>query len=155
MRKIEKETLEIINNFQGEKYSHLKKLKTTRENQIKEEVENHLQSFIEIERIKNRIEEFKKLYDNDISVHFVLEINSYYTDYHSLFDKDKEIQNSQVEMHKIEEARNKMKLILQNSEIKSEEYSAKLNNLEIRYQGYYEEKEGNIEMFTIYRKKEE
>ena len=38
---------------------------------------------------------------------------------------------------------------------KNEEYSAKLNNLEISYQGYYEEKEGNIEMFTIYRKKEE
>ena len=38
---------------------------------------------------------------------------------------------------------------------KNEEYSAKLNNLEIRYQGYYEGKEGNIEMFTIYRKKEE
>lgn len=38
---------------------------------------------------------------------------------------------------------------------KNEEYSAKLNNLEISYQGYHEEKEGNIEMFTIYRKKEE
>lgn len=62
MRKIEKETLEIINNFQSEKYSHFKKLMTIRENQIKEEVENHLQSFINIERIKNRIEEFKKLY---------------------------------------------------------------------------------------------
>lgn len=122
MRKIEKETLEIINNFQGEKYSHLKKLMTIRENQIREEVENHLQSFIDRERIKNRIEEFKKLYSNDIAVEFRLQINSYYTDYHSLFDKDKEIQNLQVEMHKIEEARNKMKLILQNSEIKSEEY---------------------------------
>ena len=38
---------------------------------------------------------------------------------------------------------------------KNEEYSAKLNNLEIRYQGYYEEKERNIEMFTIYRKREQ
>ena len=54
MRKIEKETLEIINNFQSEKYSHLKKLMIIRENQIKEEVENHLQSFIDIEIIKNR-----------------------------------------------------------------------------------------------------
>lgn len=36
---------------------------------------------------------------------------------------------------------------------KNEEYAAKFNNLEIRYQGYYEGK--NIEMFTIYRKKEE
>ena len=122
MRKIEKETLEIINNFQNEKYLHLKKLMTIRENQIKEEVENHLQSFIDTERIKNRIEEFKKLYNNNISVNFNLEIRSYYTDYQSLFDKDKEIQNLQVEMHIIEEVRNKMKLILQNSEIKSEEY---------------------------------
>lgn len=122
MRKIEKETLEIINNFQGEKYLQLKKLMTIREHQIKEEIENHLQSFIDSERIKNRIEEFKKLYDNDISVNFSLEIRSYYTDYQSLFDKDKEIQNLRVEMHKIEETRNKMKLILQNSEIKSEDY---------------------------------
>lgn len=38
---------------------------------------------------------------------------------------------------------------------KNEEYAAKFNNLEIRYQGYYEGKEENIEMFTIYRKKEE
>ena len=53
MRKIEKETLEIINNFQSERYLHLKKLMTIRENQIKEEVENHLQSFTDIERIKN------------------------------------------------------------------------------------------------------
>lgn len=38
---------------------------------------------------------------------------------------------------------------------KNEEYAAKFNNLEIRYQGYYEGKEENIEMFTIYREKEE
>lgn len=116
MRKIEKETLEIINNFQNEKYLHLKKLMTIRKNQIKEEVENHLQSFIDTERIKNRIEEFKKLYDNDIAVNFTLEILSYYTDYQSLFDKDNEIQNLQDEINIIEKARNKMKLILQNSE---------------------------------------
>ena len=122
MRKIEKETLEIINNFQSEKYSHLKKLMTIRENKIKEEVENHLQSFIDSERIKNRIEEFKKLYDNVVSVNFTLEIRSYYTDYQSLFDKDNEIQNLKVQMNIIEKTRNKMKLILQNSEIKSEEY---------------------------------
>ena len=122
MRKIEKETLEIINNFQSEKYSHLKKLMTIRENKIKEEVENHLQSFIDRERIKNRIEEFKKLYDNEGAVNFTLEIRSYYTDYQSLYDKDKEIQNLKVQMKIIEETRNKMKLILQNSEIKSEEY---------------------------------
>lgn len=129
MRKIEKETLEIINNFQSERYLHFKKLMTIRENQIKEEVNNHLQSFIDSERIKNRIEEFKKLYDNDISVEFCLEIGSFYTDYQSLFDKDKEIQNLKVEMHKIEEARNKMKLILQNSEMKSDEYKKTISKL--------------------------
>ena len=136
MRKIEKETLEIINNFQGEKYLQLKKLMTIREHQIKEEIENHLQSFIDSERIKNRIEEFKKLYDNDISVNFSLEIRSYYTDYQSLFDKDKEIQNLRVEMHKIEETRNKMKLILQNSEIKSEDYKKVIKMLKKEYESY-------------------
>ena len=130
MRKIEKETLEIINNFQGEKYSHLKKLMTIRENKIKEEVENHLQSFIDSERIKNRIEEFKKLYDNDVSVNFTLEIRSYYTDYQSLFVKDNEIQNLKVQMNIIEKTRNKMKLILQNSEIKSEEYKKVIKMLD-------------------------
>lgn len=140
MRKIEKETLEIINNFQGEKYLQLKKLMTIREHQIKEEIENHLQSFIDSERIKNRIEEFKKLYDNDISVNFSLEIRSYYTDYQSLFDKDKEIQNLRVEMHKIEETRNKMKLILQNSEIKSEDYKKVIKMLKKRSMKVMEEK---------------
>ena len=130
MRKIEKETLEIINNFQSEIYSHLKKLMTIRENQIEEEVENHLQSFIDSERIKNRIEEFKKLYDNDVSVNFTLEIRSYYTDYQSLFDKDNEIQNLKVQMNIIEKTRNKMKLILQNSEIKSEEYKKVIKMLD-------------------------
>lgn len=38
---------------------------------------------------------------------------------------------------------------------KNEEYSAKFNNLEIRYQGYYEKQNESLEMFTIYRKKEE
>ena len=36
---------------------------------------------------------------------------------------------------------------------KNEEYSAKFNNLEIRYQGYYENQNESLEMFTIYRKK--
>ena len=35
---------------------------------------------------------------------------------------------------------------------KNEEYSAKFNNLEIRYQGYYENQNESLEMFTIYRK---
>ena len=37
--------------------------------------------------------------------------------------------------------------------VQNEEYSAKFNNLEIKYQGDYENE--SLEMFTIYRKKEE
>lgn len=39
--------------------------------------------------------------------------------------------------------------------VKNKEYSAKFNNLEIKYQGYYENQNESLEMFTIYRKKEE
>ena len=39
--------------------------------------------------------------------------------------------------------------------VQNEEYSAKFNNLEIKYQGYYENQNESLEMFTIYRKKEE
>lgn len=38
--------------------------------------------------------------------------------------------------------------------VQNEEYSAKFNNLEIKYQGYYENQNESLEMFTIYRKKE-
>ena len=39
--------------------------------------------------------------------------------------------------------------------VQNEEYSAKFNNLEIKFQGYYENQNESLEMFTIYRKKEE
>lgn len=39
--------------------------------------------------------------------------------------------------------------------VQNEEYSAKFNNLEIKYQGDYENQNESLEMFTIYRKKEE
>lgn len=39
--------------------------------------------------------------------------------------------------------------------VQNEEYSAKFNNLEIKYQGYYKNQNESLEMFTIYRKKEE
>lgn len=39
--------------------------------------------------------------------------------------------------------------------VQNEEYSTKFNNLEIKYQGYYENQNESLEMFTIYRKKEE
>ena len=38
--------------------------------------------------------------------------------------------------------------------VQNEEYSAKFNNLEIKYQGYYDNQNESLEMFTIYRKKE-
>lgn len=37
---------------------------------------------------------------------------------------------------------------------KNEKYSAKFNNIEIKYQGYYDNQNESLEMFTIYRKKE-
>ena len=37
--------------------------------------------------------------------------------------------------------------------VQNEEYSAKFNNLEIKYQGDYENQNESFEMFTIYRKK--
>ena len=37
--------------------------------------------------------------------------------------------------------------------VKNEEYSAKFNDFEIKYQGYYEDKDINVEMFTIYKKR--
>lgn len=37
--------------------------------------------------------------------------------------------------------------------VQNEEYSAKFNNIEIKYQGYYENQNESLEMFTIYRKK--
>ena len=39
--------------------------------------------------------------------------------------------------------------------VQNEEYSAKFNNIEIKYQGYYENQNESLEIFTIYRKKEE
>lgn len=39
--------------------------------------------------------------------------------------------------------------------VQNEEYSAKFNNFEIKYQGDYENQNESFEMFTIYRKKEE
>ena len=39
--------------------------------------------------------------------------------------------------------------------VQNEGYSAKFNNFEIKYQGYYKNQNESLEMFTIYRKKEE
>lgn len=65
-----------------------------------------------------------------------------------------------MDKEKIEEMRISPVTIVQlerilNYLVKNEEYSAKFNNFEIKYQGYYEDKDTNVEIFTIYRNKEE
>jgi hypothetical protein len=65
-----------------------------------------------------------------------------------------------LDKEKIEEMRISPVTIVQlerilNYLVKNEEYSAKFNNFEIKYQGYYEDKDTNVEIFTIYRNKEE
>lgn len=65
-----------------------------------------------------------------------------------------------MDKEKIEEMRISPVTIVQlerilNYLVKNEEYSAKFNNFEIKYQGYYEDKDINVEIFTIYRNKEE
>lgn len=79
MRKIEKETLEIINTYKNEEYVHYEKLITIRENELKENLDKLLYNVINKE--------------------------------------------------KIERERNTMKLILQNNEIKSEEYKKVITKL--------------------------
>lgn len=122
MRKIEKETLEIINTYKSDEYLHYKKLITIRENELRENLDKQLYKFINKEKIKNDIEIFKRGFNFDVGVDFNLSIRSYYTDYQALYENDEVIQNYKECMNKIERERNTMKLILQNNEIKSEEY---------------------------------
>ena len=130
MRKIEKETLEIINNYKSEEYSHYKKLITIRENELKENLDEQLCKFINKEKIKSDIEIFKRGFNFDVGVDFNLSIRSYYTDYQALYDNDNVIQDYKKFMNNIERERNRMKLILQNNEIKSEEYKIVIGKLE-------------------------
>lgn len=130
MRKIEKETLEIINTYKSEEYLYYKKLITIRENELKENLDKQLYNFINKEKIESDIEIFKRRFNFDISVNFTLEIRSYYTDYQALYENDEVIQDYKKSMNKIERERNKMKLILQNSEIKSEEYKKVIKMLQ-------------------------
>lgn len=58
-----------------------------------------------------------------------MSIRSYYTDYQALYDNDKVIQDYKNCMNIIERERNTMKLILQNNEIKSEEYKIVIRKL--------------------------
>lgn len=61
-------------------------------------------------------------YNFKVSVGFNLTIRSYYTDYEELYNNDELIRECKINMQIIEKARNRMKLILQNAETKSEEY---------------------------------
>lgn len=122
MRKIEKETLEIINSYRSEEYSHYKKLIDIRKKELDEILEKDLEDFVQKEQIKKQIENFKNSFDFNISVNFELSIRTYYTDYESLYNNDEIIKENFHKMQSIESARNRMKLILQNSDIKSGEY---------------------------------
>lgn len=102
MRKIEKETLEIINNYKGEEYSHYKKLITIRENELRENLDKQLYNIINKAKIESDIENFKSQFNFKISVNFELSIRTYYTDYNSLYTDDKDIQNCKEHINKIE-----------------------------------------------------
>lgn len=129
MRKIEKETLQIINQYKDDEYLHYKKLIDIREKEIKEELEKELDFVVNKEQIKNRIEQFKRGKQYCVDVNFDLSIRSYYTDYQYLYDRDEQIKEYKKEIKKIENKRNKMKLILQNNEIKSPEYQKVIKDL--------------------------
>lgn len=129
MRKIEKETLQIINQYKDDEYLRYKKLIDIREKEIKEELEKELDFVVNKEQIKNRIEIFKKSKKYKVDVNFELSIRSYYTDYQYLYDIDEQIKDYKKEIKKIENKRNKMKLILQNNDIKSPEYQKVIKDL--------------------------
>lgn len=129
MRKIEKETLQIINEFKSEEYLHLKKLENIRENTIKENIEKELENYMDKDFLLKKIESFKEKFNNEVSINFDLSIRSYYTNYNALFENDKILIELKQKLHNIELERNKMKLILQNSEIKSDEYKKTIKKL--------------------------
>lgn len=129
MRKIEKETLQIINQYEDDKYMHYKKLIDIREKEIKEELEKELDFVVNKEQIINRIEIFKRGKQYCVDVNFDLSIRSYYTDYQYLYDNDEQIKEYKKEIENIENKRNYMKLVLQNNEIKSPEFQNVINKL--------------------------
>lgn len=129
MRKIEKETLQIINNYKYEEYTHYQNVIKIREHDIQNNLQKELENFINYDLISQRIEDFKKLKDNHVSVNFDISIRSYYTDYDSLYENDIIINETKDRMKNIEKERNKMKLILQNSDIKSIEYKQVIEKL--------------------------
>lgn len=129
MRKIEKETLQVINQYKNDEFSHYEKLINIREKKIQEELEKELDFVVNKEQIKNRIEIFKRGKKYKVEINFDLSIRSYYTDYQYLYDNDEEIKEYKKEIEKIENKRNYMKLVLQNNEIKSPEFQKVINEL--------------------------
>lgn len=129
MRKIEKETLQIINQYKDNEYMHYKKLIDIREKEIQEELEKELDFVVNKEQIINRIEIFKRGKKYKVGVNFDLSIRSYYTDYQYLYDNDEQIKEYKKELENIENKRNYMKLVLQNNEIKSPEFQIVINKL--------------------------
>ena len=133
MRKIEKETLQIINQYKDDEYLHYQKLIDIREKEIKVDLKVDLEEKLDLivnkQEIINRIEQFKKSRAYKVDVNFDLSIRSYYTDYQYLYDIDEQIKELKNKMKKIENKRNKMKLILQNNEIKSPEYQKVIKDL--------------------------
>lgn len=81
------------------------------------------------ESLLRKIETFKLKQNNKVSINFDLSIRTYYTDYNGLYEDDKILKELKEKMHNIEIERNKMKLILQNSEIKSLEYKNIIDKL--------------------------
>lgn len=61
MRKIEKETLQIINSYKSDEYNHMKKLVDMREKEIKNIIEEELKEYINIDKIRRDIENFKSI----------------------------------------------------------------------------------------------
>lgn len=102
MRKIEKETLQIINSYKSEEYSHYKKLIDIRKKELEENLQKDLEDFVLKEQIEKQIENFKNSFDFNISINFELSIRSYYTDYESLYNNDEIIKENFHKMQSIE-----------------------------------------------------
>lgn len=100
MRRIEKETLEIINNHRKDDYLKNKKIIEDRRKNLKESLQINLSEFMNKGFIERKIEEFKELYDFEINISFKLEIYEYYTDFDSYFENDPIIQKCK-KTHKI------------------------------------------------------
>lgn len=133
MRKIEKETLEIINTYKSEEYEHYKKLITIRENELKENLDKLLYNDINKEKIERDIEVFKRKFNFNVSVDFKLSIRSYYTDYQALYEDDKVIQGYKEENNKLKIKVNELQKENTDGLLRIQEYYEKTMNKRIEY----------------------